>query len=298
MNQTKFYDCHIYFDESRTNIEKIEKISKEFNDSKLIISPACTINHEPDKSEIMYFLQRQMLKSKFLYHLADIVSKTFYNKDYNLRIFWRIFTGGNKKLNKVIIPENKKIYNIIKNKKDFLKMWYWININETEVNEIDKNIFFSNLVAGFKFHCYWHNLSLKKITNFLKSFKNTKPIYLILDYKNKNEIVEFLKINKGTKIILGYCGFPLYNCIFDIIKEYENCFVDLASNHIDKSIILKSINSLGSERVIFGSDYPYNFVKNNEFDYDKVLKRFEFNILNLDQLNSIKFKNLKKLLNE
>ena len=60
----KFYDAHIYYDDLRTDFNQLENLNKKYQ-CEFIISPQCTIQSEPEKSNLMYFLQPYLLSNKF-----------------------------------------------------------------------------------------------------------------------------------------------------------------------------------------------------------------------------------------
>ena len=124
----KFYDAHIYYDDLRTDFNQLENLNKKYQ-CEFIISPQCTIQSEPEKSNLMYFLQPYLLSNKFLYYIAMVISKTFY-KQNKLKFFWKIFTGF-KNYHKIIIPNNNDVLNIIE-KYHFIKSWLWINPTEKD----------------------------------------------------------------------------------------------------------------------------------------------------------------------
>ena len=270
-------DHHFYFDEKYYNIEDINSIFKKNNINCGVISPSCTIDTEPEKSEIMYLLQRKLITNYFGYEICKIISKSFYNKNEELRSFWKLFSN-NKKLNKVVEPDNEMIFNSIKNI-DNLSMWYWINPqNKNNINHSEKIKKFKNKIKGIKFHQYWHNFELEQIYIYSDIIKEYDfPIYLLLNYEEQSKIINFLDSFSQSKILIGYAGFPNFKKLWNIIKDYQNVYIDIASNHIDSKIIKNLTKKINSSQIIFASDFPYNFKdKNNEFQYSKLFDRLNF----------------------
>jgi hypothetical protein len=285
-------DHHIYYDEGYFNIDDYISILKKNKIDQAILSSPCTLGKEPKKSEFMYFIQRKILLNKIGYIFSKKISKSFYNDDNELKLFWRLFSG-NKNLKKIIIPQNQNLYDKIFNKEN-LKMWYWINpSNNLEIdfhNSLLKKM--GNKVFGLKFHLYWHNYEISKILKYQElSKKYDLPIYIIMNYIHEDKLIEFLKNNNFKKILFGYGGFPMFNNAWKNIVRYENCYIDIASNHIDKSIIKKILKIFPQNKIIFASDCPYNFEdKNGIFDYFKFNQRIIS--LNSNTFNSILNNNL------
>ena len=285
-----FVDYHIYLDESYYNVNQLTKLLDNFNISKAIISPPCTKVTEPEKSDLMYFIQRKLLMNTIGFNFSKTISKSFYNEKNELRLFWKLFSG-NKNLHKVMSPDNGLVYNLILNKEKFL-MWYWINplLRDLAKDEYLLNKY-SDKIFGIKFHQYWHNFNLKEIYKYESIIKKKKlKLYLLLNYQDEVHILNLVKKFNHTKIIFGYGGFPLFNRIWDLINANDNCFIDLTSNHIDIPIIKKIINKIKIEKIVFGSDCPYNFKNiNGEFDYNLLFQRLDFLKMNEKQkiLNNI-----------
>lgn len=268
-------DHHLYYDKSYYSTEEFLILLKKNNIKEAIFSPPCTKYKEPEKSRFMYALQRKLLSNYIGFKISKKISNSFYNSDNELRLFWKIFSG-NKDLIKVNYPENEKLYHEIK-KFPNLQMWYWLNPIHKNKNFEKNFIEMNKKIYGFKFHQYWHNFKLSetfKYSDFIK--KLNKPIYLILGYEILDNIIEFIKYNKNIKIIFGYGGFPIFQNIWSIINKYDNCYIDVASNHIDSKIIRKIYNDVDKTKIIFSSDCPYNFKNNkNDFDYNLFKKNFK-----------------------
>lgn len=278
-----YIDHHFYFDKNYYNLDELNLIFKKNKIYKGIISPPCTVGTEPEKAEYMYLIQRKLINNPIGYELCKLVSKSFYDSKDELRTIWKLFSK-NQNLNKVIEPDNEMIFNLIKNL-NFLTMWYWINPKTKSLKDHIININkYKTKLAGIKFHQYWHNFELNDLLKFQEIlFKEKLPIYVLLNYENEKNIFNFLENFKNIKILIGYAGFPNFKKLWKLIKNRENVFVDIASNHIDQQIIKNLINSIDLNRIIFSSDFPYNFKNNkNEFEYSQLYQRLNF-LNNLDK---------------
>jgi uncharacterized protein len=74
------------------------------------------------------------------------------------------------------------------------------------------------------------------------------------------EIYNFVKANPDLHIVLAHWGggFPFYELMREVRKISKNVFYDSAASPLlyDISIFRTVTNIVGSERVLFGSDYP------------------------------------------
>ena len=295
--QIKAIDAHAYLDESRLSAHDLAHLAFENNLSKIIVSPACTISHEPDKHPAMYWFQRQILKVGFLISFARLISSSFYDKKGELRVFWRKFTREGRALKKVIHPDNTSLAEKISPYDEVLQMWYWINPqDDIPVDEI-KAVFNNKQIFGLKIHAYWHGVDLGRIDKYMQLCQDLScPLYLILGYGNSGDIRPLLNRHKGVKIIIGYGGFPIFKKVWKEISAHENFFVDLASFHLDRSLIKNLLKTLGSNRCIYGTDCPYNFSDvSGRFSYKKTRERLAYGFLTQDDYNKIFFQNIEKL---
>lgn len=290
------FDLHAYLDLGRITITDYENYIKKNNISSLVISSPCTETFEPDKSEFSYFIQRKLLSNNITKFIAKIISQSFYDSNGELKNIWKLFTKDNKTIKKVIIPNNKIVYDAIK-RSDKIKMWYWVNpsfpdsINEDEIN------LFKDKIFGIKLHQYWHNFKFESCESILKIAKNKKyPIYIILGYQNYNEAIKMIEKNKENIFIFGYAGFPHFKSFWKKASKLDNVYFDISSNHIDKNYIKKIINIINTKKIVYSSDCPYNFKdENKKFSYEKNILRIKDALNNneQDKLDNILFKNAK-----
>lgn len=289
----KKIDAHIYYDQKKTDLYELSKLNKKDN-FEFIISASPTETSEPNKSKFMYFLQSYIFSNIYFHKLAKYISSMFYDENYELKKIFKIFTGF-KNYKKVSVPKNKFVITNIKNH-NYVKMWLWLNPNNTISMEDLEALYHDEKVAGVKFHMYWHNLKAKDMIKVIeKNFLN-KPIYIILNYSPLEEINKIIKKYKKTNFIFGYGGFPHYENLWKYFSKFENVYIDTASLHLNPFHILKIFRYFKKEKIIFSSDYPYNFQVDNKFSYKLFEKRFE----NIDLKNYkdlFYYKNIDSLIN-
>lgn len=290
----KKIDSHIYFDQKKTILSDLSKLNREYK-FKFIISASPTETSEPNKSIFMYFLQSYIFSNVYFHKLAKKISTLFYNENFELRKIFKIFTGF-KDYKKVFIPKNSLVISKINNL-NFIKMWLWVNPNNV-ISMKDLRSFYSDeKVAGIKLHMYWHNLKAKDIDKIIEQNYLNKPIYVILNYRSLVELREIINNNKKTNFIIGYGGFPHYENFWRNFSNYENVFIDTASLHLNPFHIKKIFKYFKKEKVIFSSDYPYNFQVDKKFSYKLFEKRFQ-NIKLPKFEEYFYFKNIESILNK
>lgn len=62
-----------------------------------------------------------------------------------------------------------------------------------------------------------------------------------------------------VNVILGHAGMFEFNYAIENMAKYPNVFVDTTFQHPER--IIQLINTFGTERVVFGSDWPYGEMK-------------------------------------
>jgi hypothetical protein len=277
----KKIDAHIYFDQLKTRLGDLVELNKK-NNFEFIVSPSPTETSEPNKSKIMYFFQSYLFSNIYFHKIAKRVSLLFYDSHYNLRVMWKVFTGF-KDYKKISLPKNHLIYKKIL-KVNFLKMWLWLNPKK-EMSMKDFYKFYEyKKIAGIKLHMYWHNLEIEYIEKIIKLNYLNKPIYIIMSYDSIEKLLVIVKKNKNTNFIFGYGGFPHYENFWKRFNCLKNVYIDIASLHVNKFHIRKIFQFFKIERIIFSTDYPYNFQKNHKFSYDLFERR----------LRNVPFNNLKE----
>lgn len=294
----KNIDIHAQYIPKKVSIKDYLFFINQFNFFKIILTPACVKGEEPDKPHFLYWIQRRLLNNGISRYLVKILSKTFYNSSNELTFFWKLFLKKNKNFKKIMHPDNEDLLKVISDF-DSLKMWLWINPLIEKHSDIKylNNLCKNNKIIGLKFHLYWHKFDSDLIYNYEKlAIKYQLPIYIFLDFNQRNIFKNLIKLSKSVKIIIGYCGFPYFDESWIKFKEFKNIYFDISSAHIDKYIVKKCIKYLGIDRLLFGSDCPM-FFKNEKgnFDYVKALNRFD----KISQFNMEKvmdFKKLKKLI--
>jgi predicted TIM-barrel fold metal-dependent hydrolase len=290
-------DVHAYLDESRVSAMDLDYLANKNNISTIVVSPACTKNHEPDKHPAMYWIQRLILKTTGLRALAGWISRSFYDGDGELRSVWRLFTRDSKDLIKVMYPENDDLLQKISPYKERLKMWYWLNPSDhTDFNALEE-LFANEQIFGLKIHAYWHNVDLGSIGEYVQFCKKMNcPLYVILGYGRAGDVSSLIKLCDGVNVILGYGAFPMFSQAWKKICSLDNFYIDLTSFHLDRSLIRKAFRILGPEKCIFGTDCPYNFYDEvGSFSYDKTFERIYFDFLKPADYDRVLRANVKRI---
>ncbi|MEM1549738.1 MAG: amidohydrolase family protein [Candidatus Methanomethylicia archaeon] len=171
--------------------------------------------------------------------------------------------------------------------------FYWVNPNRTTIlDEVSKAL--ENGFIGIKFRPETDGYSMFNIS-LLES---------ILDYACREKLLVYIhcsgfgsshprairhvcSLYPELKIIIGHMAQGSIEAI-KIAEEYDNVFLE-TSVYRDKKFIEYAVNKLGSNRILFGSDYPYS---NVQMEISKILN---LNIPHEDKLKILFFNSLSLL---
>lgn len=267
-------DVHAYWDPGRMSLEEMNGRLERHGVSRVILSPPCTEGREPDKAPFMYAAQRFLLKRDLLRPAAEMAAGSFYNRQGHLRPLWRLFTRSGRPIRKVMVPDNAGLLKAIA-PYGSMHAWLWLNPGAALFSEQLLRESAHPRVAGFKLHAYWHPFTVAEAEGiFAIAEEARRPVYLILGFGWLQGAVRLLERFPSVSVIFGYGGFPYFGRLCRRIRPFRNAWVDLTSNHLDEETIAEAVRILGPDRVLYGSDCPYNFPgSDGRFDYGRTIRR-------------------------
>jgi hypothetical protein len=74
-------------------------------------------------------------------------------------------------------------------------------------------------------------------------------------FSNMEDYESIVSLYRNIPIILGHSGIDAWEEAVAIAKKYEHVYLELSGQ--PPSIIKKMMRTLGSDRLLFGSDWPY-----------------------------------------
>ena len=113
------------------------------------------------------------------------------------------------------------------------------------------------------------------------------------NYSNPEQLKPFLdEFPNLTVIGAHFAGWSIWEDACKQLHDYENLYVDLSSSlyALSPETVLNLIHDYGSDKVLWGTDYPM-WDSVNEMEY------FEKIDLNKNEKSQILYKNASKLLN-
>jgi predicted TIM-barrel fold metal-dependent hydrolase/GNAT superfamily N-acetyltransferase len=173
-------------------------------------------------------------------------------------------------------------------------------------SHLEKN--FRNGFCGVKLHLVYEDLEIKNLKQELKLIEEYNvPLLFHARFKNKVQQVEgILKYAPNLFLILAHMGRGHINTDEGIIenavalKKYDRVFfetstiIDNQKTGTEKDSVNKVCAILGSHRLIFGTDYPF---EKDKYDYQNRVAAFSNGIVDKSVLPDIMFHNIFNMLN-
>jgi len=233
---------------------------------------------------------------------------TTLNQSANINLLME--SGGNINQSKIfeqLNAENQldhtEVKELVDNNKERLIGFYWFNpkkASERDWKILEDYLKNSNF-KGVKTHACVDNLRIPNDFEYLAEFliDRNLPIYFhsssgffYQDPIRAKDLYKFLKNYKDLKVIIGHAAFTMEYCInlLRYFRDSSNIFFE-TSLSVPYGIGLL-IMTMGSERVIFGSDSPTATTPDIEIN--------KFKILNLKKpiLENVFYNNITNLLGE
>jgi len=107
-------------------------------------------------------------------------------------------------------------------------------------------------------------------------------------YAYPNQVIKLIKLFPKINFIFAHMGLQFYKEVLEYAYKYENIYLDTSFQPIE--ILKKAENMVGSERIIFGSDFPLLSQKS----VIRIIKKsFQKNSLKLE---NILYNNINRLI--
>lgn len=146
-------------------------------------------------------------------------------------------------------------------------------------------------LKGFKLHPKAQQFHLDQIAQvYEKGTKLQLPFIIHSAHKQgvyQEELKDVVPSYPKLTMILAHAGLGDQKPVVDLVQNYDHTYVDISANH--KHDIQLVLLSAGPEKVLFGSDAPYQSIKTT-------LKRLEIDWSSDLAIEQVMFKNAEKIL--
>ena len=174
-------------------------------------------------------------------------------------------------LGETIKELNSEAYSIYKAYPDFYSPGIHVNpdLKELSLNEIEKygklGVKLIGEIVRYNWTTEYNNYDFFDILHASTKYD------MVLNFHptNYNDVKELVLNNKQTKIVMAHVeSSPFYEEVTNLAKQCDNLYFDISGKGIFNNLVKNTVNKVGKERVLFGSDYPGYDVK---IFVDKVL---------------------------
>ena len=282
----KSADIHVYYDHEKSDTSTLESYMKTAIHNVAIVSPQCTVGTEPAKNRTMYRFQHVLSNFFIGQKIQKYLTNSFYNDKNQLRPVYRLFSSRFKALEKVMLPDNSKMIEKFQTI-DKIKIWCWINPKNT-ISIEDLALLAHKKVFGLKIHMFWHKLTIDDLRSLMSQHltKMDKPIYLILDWMDSQELEAFLREYSMYTWILGYGGFPMTKTGIEMTSKLDNVYIDISSLHLSIRWLKTIRAEVDSHKILYSTDFPYNFnLMGEEFSHKLFEERLIKSGLEIDAIS-------------
>ena len=191
---------------------------------------------------------------------------------------------------------NERIERYMSQYPDRVKGYFSWNPNYFEDYEknIHKVLEIENYI-GFKFLPVYHNVELTD-ERYLPALEMADAHNLILlshTWGNTGcspkQVKQILEKYKNLQFILGHSAPNELDGAIELVKKYDNAYLDLCDIHRHSGIVDKMANCVGSEKILFGTDLPW-------YDPNYCIGSILCSKLSDDQKENIFYKNAERML--
>lgn len=165
-------------------------------------------------------------------------------------------------------PEIGNLANIeaVRKFPEHLRAYCAINPNYPEMAEKDIETFeqYRDVYVGFKFLADYHQVPITD-PRYQPSweFAEQKKLLVLLHtwggsmYDGPEQIEKIAKKYTCAKILLGHSCHGEWDKAVRLVKDFPNIYLELCAVLDERGILEKFITELGSERIVFGTDFPW-----------------------------------------
>ncbi|MGC8971074.1 MAG: amidohydrolase family protein [bacterium] len=132
------------------------------------------------------------------------------------------------------------------------------NYLEESIGEVNRYLD-NEKIVGIKLHPAYSKISLddERTVKIIEQFSATRLIYLIHTWGGSMavQLTKLARSFPSVCFIMGHTGGDVWFDCLEIVKPYPNIYVEPCSSYADRDKVRMSIDTVGLERVLFGTDF-------------------------------------------
>lgn len=166
-------------------------------------------------------------------------------------------------------PDNSSVAEVIRQHPQRFMGWIFVNpaVDPDPLAEVERWSPQEGMI-GVKAHPFWHRYPVEKLDPVAAwCRKNNYPLLIHLGADGSGDFRRLPEKYPGIKIVYAHAGIPYFRRLWSYIKDKQNIFVDLSSPYLDPRVVRMTVDYLGAEKCLYGTDGPYGPQAPGE-DYD------------------------------
>ncbi|MFY9399291.1 MAG: amidohydrolase family protein [Desulfomonilia bacterium] len=176
-------------------------------------------------------------------------------------------------------PDNRKVFEALRKYPRRFLGWVFVNPRSgtDPVTELEQYHHEPGFI-GVKAHPFWHHFTPVELVPVAEKLAETgKPLLIHCGFGPEGDFEALLRKVPELKLILAHAGFPEYGDTWRKVRHAHNVYLDLSqTSYVSARATRESVERLGPERLLFGTDGPYGFHgRDGRYDYGFIKRRIE-----------------------
>lgn len=264
-------DMHYHLDERMEPLRRLIDQMDLHGISKIaLIAPMVDPVHVEGAAEKLSSLARRLLTGKGN-RLGLLLYESIVTKDYKFRVLNKTYCID-------VNPDNKLVTRAMAEHPDRFYGWFFINpTQEDVVSKLEKEIT-SKSWLGIKCHPFWHRYPVRQLDDAAAyCVERNMPMLIHLGGKKDNGDFRYLPERyPDLKLIYAHAGLPHYHKLWTFAQKKKNVYVDLSSPYLDEPLRRATVQALGAEKCLYGTDGPFGYpAEDRMYDHGAIIAEID-----------------------
>jgi predicted TIM-barrel fold metal-dependent hydrolase len=126
--------------------------------------------------------------------------------------------------------------------------------------------------VGVKLHPHWHGWPIAGALPIAQRCEQLGlPILIHLGFAERGHWRVLADRCPKLRIVFAHGGMPHFDRMWHDVKHDPRLWVDVSSPYLDEELVRDAVAALGPDRVVYGTDAPYGFHRDDgSYDYGAI----------------------------
>lgn len=256
-------DAHAHLEERMLDVPRmIDQLDARGID-RVVLIPAMNdpLPHTPER---LLSALRWLIRSP-MHPVARAINAAFITKSGDLKLQGKTYAIYRS-------PDNATVARAIAEHPDRFLGWIFLNpLAGDGPAEIERWRAVPGFV-GVKLHPHWHGWPIAGALPIAQRCEQLGlPILIHLGFAERGQWRVLADRCPKLKMVFAHCGMPHFDRMWHAIKDDHRLWVDVSSPYLDEQLVRDAVAVLGPERVLYGTDAPYGFHRDDgSYDYGAI----------------------------